>query len=134
VRRVRLQYVWGVWPGAKAWTRRFSVSTVAFFARGKAPLLSAPFPSRVNSPFDDPQLFANPYLLSVLSAELGDDFVLGAFGVVHRYNKASIRSYAAQPASSQKLTRSDLHQVPRSAIRRRLWNIQHAQRVLRGKH
>jgi len=37
---------------------------------------------KLESPFDDPQLFANPYLLSVLSAELGDDFVLGAFGVV----------------------------------------------------
>ena len=33
-------------------------------------------------PFDDPQLFANPYLLPVLSAALDDGFVLGAFGVV----------------------------------------------------
>ena len=33
-------------------------------------------------PFDDPRLFANPYLLPVLSAALDDDFVLGAFGVV----------------------------------------------------
>jgi ectoine hydroxylase-related dioxygenase (phytanoyl-CoA dioxygenase family) len=33
-------------------------------------------------PFDDPQLFANPYLLSLLRSELGDGFVLGAFGVV----------------------------------------------------
>ena len=33
-------------------------------------------------PFDDPQLFANPYLLPVLSVALDDDFVLGAFGIV----------------------------------------------------
>jgi ectoine hydroxylase-related dioxygenase (phytanoyl-CoA dioxygenase family) len=33
-------------------------------------------------PFDNPQLFANPYLLSVLSAALDDDFVIGAYGVV----------------------------------------------------
>jgi ectoine hydroxylase-related dioxygenase (phytanoyl-CoA dioxygenase family) len=33
-------------------------------------------------PFDHPQLFANPYLLSVISAALDDGFVLGAFGVV----------------------------------------------------
>jgi ectoine hydroxylase-related dioxygenase (phytanoyl-CoA dioxygenase family) len=33
-------------------------------------------------PFDDPQLFANPYLLPLLKAELGDEFVVGAFGVV----------------------------------------------------
>jgi hypothetical protein len=33
-------------------------------------------------PFDDPQLFANPYLLSILSSELDKDFVIGAFGVV----------------------------------------------------
>ena len=33
-------------------------------------------------PFDDPRLFANPWLLPVLSAALDEEFVLGAFGVV----------------------------------------------------
>jgi hypothetical protein len=33
-------------------------------------------------PFDDPQLFANPYLLSILNSELDEGFVIGAFGVV----------------------------------------------------
>jgi ectoine hydroxylase-related dioxygenase (phytanoyl-CoA dioxygenase family) len=33
-------------------------------------------------PFDDPRLFANPYLLPVLSAALDENFVVGAFGVV----------------------------------------------------
>jgi ectoine hydroxylase-related dioxygenase (phytanoyl-CoA dioxygenase family) len=33
-------------------------------------------------PFDDPRLFANPYLLPVISAVLDDGFVLEAFGVV----------------------------------------------------
>lgn len=33
-------------------------------------------------PFDDPQLFANPYLLPVLNAALGKDFVIGAYGVI----------------------------------------------------
>jgi ectoine hydroxylase-related dioxygenase (phytanoyl-CoA dioxygenase family) len=33
-------------------------------------------------PFDDPQLFANPYLLPILSAALDDNFVVGGFGVV----------------------------------------------------
>jgi Phytanoyl-CoA dioxygenase (PhyH) len=33
-------------------------------------------------PFDDPQLFANPYLLPVLGAALDDGFVLGALGIV----------------------------------------------------
>jgi ectoine hydroxylase-related dioxygenase (phytanoyl-CoA dioxygenase family) len=33
-------------------------------------------------PFDAPQLFANPWLLPILSAALDEDFVLGAFGVV----------------------------------------------------
>jgi ectoine hydroxylase-related dioxygenase (phytanoyl-CoA dioxygenase family) len=33
-------------------------------------------------PFDDPQLFANPYLLPILSAALDNHFVIGAFGVV----------------------------------------------------
>jgi len=33
-------------------------------------------------PFDDPQLFANPYLLPVLSAALGDDLVIGAYGII----------------------------------------------------
>jgi ectoine hydroxylase-related dioxygenase (phytanoyl-CoA dioxygenase family) len=37
---------------------------------------------RLEPPFDDPQLFANWYLLPVLSAALDDGFVLGAFGVV----------------------------------------------------
>jgi len=33
-------------------------------------------------PFDDPQFFANPYLLSILGSELDKGFVIGAFGVV----------------------------------------------------
>ena len=33
-------------------------------------------------PFDDPWLFANPYLLPILNNVLGDGFVVGAFGVV----------------------------------------------------
>ena len=33
-------------------------------------------------PFDNPQLFANLYLLPILSAALDDDFVIGAYGVV----------------------------------------------------
>jgi Phytanoyl-CoA dioxygenase (PhyH) len=33
-------------------------------------------------PFDDPRLFANPWLLPILNAALDEDFVLGAFGVV----------------------------------------------------
>jgi len=33
-------------------------------------------------PFDNLQLFANSYLLPVLSASLDDDFVIGAYGVV----------------------------------------------------
>jgi hypothetical protein len=33
-------------------------------------------------PFDDAQLFANPYILPILSAALGEDFVIGAYGVV----------------------------------------------------
>jgi ectoine hydroxylase-related dioxygenase (phytanoyl-CoA dioxygenase family) len=33
-------------------------------------------------PFDTPPLFANPYLLPVIGAELGDGFVLGSFGIV----------------------------------------------------
>jgi len=37
---------------------------------------------RLEPPFDDPRLFANPYLLSVVSAALDNRFVLGAFGVV----------------------------------------------------
>ena len=46
-------------------------------------------------PFDDPQLFANPYLLPVVSTALDKGFVLGAFGIVcsmssapaqHRHN------------------------------------------------
>src|SRR6476660_3619128 len=37
---------------------------------------------RLEPPFDDLQLFANPYLLPILSAALDDGFVLGAFGVV----------------------------------------------------
>jgi phytanoyl-CoA dioxygenase PhyH len=37
---------------------------------------------RLEPPFDDPQLFANPCLLPVLSAVLDDGFVLGAFGAV----------------------------------------------------
>jgi hypothetical protein len=37
---------------------------------------------RLEPPFDDPRLFANPYLLPVVSAALDEPFVLGAFGVV----------------------------------------------------
>jgi ectoine hydroxylase-related dioxygenase (phytanoyl-CoA dioxygenase family) len=37
---------------------------------------------RLDPPFDDPCLYANPYLLPVVSAALDDHFVLGAFGVV----------------------------------------------------
>jgi Phytanoyl-CoA dioxygenase (PhyH) len=37
---------------------------------------------KLEPPFDDPQLFANPYLLPILSAALDDNFVVGAFGVV----------------------------------------------------
>jgi len=33
-------------------------------------------------PFDDPRLFANPYLLPILNGALEDGFVVGAFGVV----------------------------------------------------
>ena len=33
-------------------------------------------------PFDDPSLFANPYVLPILSAALDEGFVIGAFGVV----------------------------------------------------
>jgi ectoine hydroxylase-related dioxygenase (phytanoyl-CoA dioxygenase family) len=37
---------------------------------------------KLEPPFDDPRLFANPYLLPLLSTELGEEFILGAFGVV----------------------------------------------------
>jgi ectoine hydroxylase-related dioxygenase (phytanoyl-CoA dioxygenase family) len=37
---------------------------------------------KLEPPFDNPRLFANPYLLPVIRAELGDGFVLGAFGIV----------------------------------------------------
>jgi len=37
---------------------------------------------KLEPPFDDPQLFATPYLLSLLRAELDDGFVISAFGVV----------------------------------------------------
>ena len=37
---------------------------------------------KLEPPFDDPQLFANPYLLPVIRAALDDGFVLGAFGIV----------------------------------------------------
>src|SRR5262245_53877303 len=46
---------------------------------------------RLEPPFHDPRLFANPYLLPVLSVALDDGFVLGAFGVV-----CSLPSAAAQ--------------------------------------
>ena len=36
----------------------------------------------LESPFDRRELLANPWLLSVLSAAFGDDFVLDAYGVV----------------------------------------------------
>ena len=68
-------------------------------------------------PFDDPRLFANPYLLPVLSAALDDGFVLGAFGIVcslssapaqHRHNdggmlfprQVSTTCYLRQPLPS----------------------------------
>jgi ectoine hydroxylase-related dioxygenase (phytanoyl-CoA dioxygenase family) len=37
---------------------------------------------KLEPPFDKPPLFANPYLLPVIGAELGDGFVLGSFGIV----------------------------------------------------
>jgi len=37
---------------------------------------------KLEPPFDNPRLFANPYLLPIIGAELGDGFVLGAFGIV----------------------------------------------------
>jgi ectoine hydroxylase-related dioxygenase (phytanoyl-CoA dioxygenase family) len=37
---------------------------------------------KLDPPFDDPRLFANPYLLPVLNAALDDGFVLSAFGIV----------------------------------------------------
>ena len=37
---------------------------------------------KLEPPFDNPRLFANPYLLPLLRAELDDGFVLGAFGIV----------------------------------------------------
>jgi ectoine hydroxylase-related dioxygenase (phytanoyl-CoA dioxygenase family) len=49
----------------------------------------------LEAPFDDPQFFANPYLLPVLEAALDDGFVIGALGIVcslpsapaqHRHN------------------------------------------------
>jgi ectoine hydroxylase-related dioxygenase (phytanoyl-CoA dioxygenase family) len=33
-------------------------------------------------PFDDPSLFANPYLIPILNGLLDDGFVIGAFGIV----------------------------------------------------
>jgi hypothetical protein len=42
-------------------------------------------------PFGDPQLFANPYLLSILSSELDKGFVIGAFGVVCSLPSAPIQ-------------------------------------------
>jgi ectoine hydroxylase-related dioxygenase (phytanoyl-CoA dioxygenase family) len=45
----------------------------------------------LSPPFDSPQLFANPYLLPILGAALGDDFVIGAYGAV-----CSLPSAAAQ--------------------------------------
>jgi len=44
---------------------------------------------KLEPPFDDPQLFANPYLLSLLRAELDDGFVISAFGVVCSLPSAS---------------------------------------------
>ena len=37
---------------------------------------------RLEPPFDTPRLFANPYVLPILSAALDEGFVIGAFGVV----------------------------------------------------
>jgi hypothetical protein len=39
-----------------------------------------PITIRLEPPFDDPRLFANPYFLPVVSAALDDRFVLGALG------------------------------------------------------
>ena len=46
---------------------------------------------RLESPFDDPQFFANPYLLPILNVALDDGFVLGAFGVVCSLPSAPIQ-------------------------------------------
>jgi ectoine hydroxylase-related dioxygenase (phytanoyl-CoA dioxygenase family) len=48
---------------------------------------------KLEPPFDNRELFANPYLLPILTALLDDGFVLGAFGVV-----CSLSSAPAQPA------------------------------------
>jgi ectoine hydroxylase-related dioxygenase (phytanoyl-CoA dioxygenase family) len=37
---------------------------------------------KLEPPFGDPQLFANPYLLPLLTAALDENFVIGAFGIV----------------------------------------------------
>jgi len=37
---------------------------------------------KLEPPFDDPSLFANPYILPILGAALDEGFVIGAFGVV----------------------------------------------------
>jgi ectoine hydroxylase-related dioxygenase (phytanoyl-CoA dioxygenase family) len=42
-------------------------------------------------PFDNPQLFANSYLLPVLSTALGDDFVIGAYGAVCSLPSAAVQ-------------------------------------------
>jgi ectoine hydroxylase-related dioxygenase (phytanoyl-CoA dioxygenase family) len=36
----------------------------------------------MSAPFNDPQFFANPYLLPVLATALGDDFVIDGYGAV----------------------------------------------------
>ena len=46
---------------------------------------------KLGPPFANFLLFANPYLLPVIGAELGDGFVLGSFGIV-----ASLPSAPAQ--------------------------------------
>ena len=46
---------------------------------------------RLEPPFDDPQLFANPYLLPVLSSALDEGFVLNAFGVICSLPSASMQ-------------------------------------------
>jgi ectoine hydroxylase-related dioxygenase (phytanoyl-CoA dioxygenase family) len=61
-------------------------------------------------PFDDPQLFANPYLLPVLGATLDDGFVIGAIGIVC--------SLPSAPAQHRHADGGDL--FPRSGIDRLL--------------
>jgi ectoine hydroxylase-related dioxygenase (phytanoyl-CoA dioxygenase family) len=45
---------------------------------GRRPMITVD----LEPPFDDPQLFANPWILSLMEAVLDEGLVLGAFGVV----------------------------------------------------